>query len=172
MSDMAAERQPLLRDEEAPLVSPQTLNDAHNSSTPTPLLSVIIPGLLILFLGEWANALIGVSMGALMERSICERRFPDVVDSLTDPRCKTDAVQAELSVVRGWETTFLLMPGILTAVPYSMLAEARGPKVVVLLMFAGMMITHATELLVCKCCLSFILRFVLLMRARYQFSTI
>ncbi|XWW93466.1 hypothetical protein V2A60_001399 [Cordyceps javanica] len=159
----AEERRPLLHGDDAPTTAPARAATAGEEPTAaasaasaaamvdrsrTPL-RVVIPGVAMLFLSEWCAVLIGVSMGALMERSICARRYPDVVDSLRDPRCKANAVQAELSTVRGWESTFILVPGILTAIPYNMMAEAYGPKLVVLLMLLGQMLTHATELIVC-----------------------
>lgn len=145
------ESQPLLRNEASS--GDHLPEEATKHATLARPLRVVIPGILMLFLSEWCSVFIRISMGALMERAICQRQYPNVVDSLHDPRCKSGTVQAELFTVSGWESSFILIPALLTAIPYNMMAEAYGPKLVVLLMVFGQLLAHSAELIVCTCSL-------------------
>ncbi|KAJ5667403.1 MFS transporter [Penicillium longicatenatum] len=60
----------------------------------------------------------------IQEAIICQKYFPaSANDASVDPRCKTEIVQAELSFLKGWQLTISLLPGMLTALPYGMMAE-------------------------------------------------
>lgn len=97
--NIPSESQSLLRNEAAG--GEDLAQAAAKQATPARSLRVVIPGIVMLFLSEWCSVFIRVSMGALMERAICQRQYPNVVDSLHDPqrlqewRCPSRAVHCQ-----------------------------------------------------------------------------
>ena len=55
-----------------------------------------------------------------------------------------------LSFVKAWETSLAILPGLLMALPYGMVADKYGPKRVLLLVFLGNIISLGLETVVCE----------------------
>ncbi|KJR86821.1 MFS transporter [Sporothrix schenckii 1099-18] len=64
--------------------------------------------------------------------------------------CSGDAdVQAELAFLRGWQLTLELLPGILMAIPYGIIGDRYGRKVMFIVCMVGILLTQLFYLLVC-----------------------
>lgn len=90
------------------------------------------------------------SLYPIQEAIICQKYFPvSAVDANADPRCKSEIVQAELSLLKGWQLTISLLPGMITAIPYGMVAEAYGHRFVLALSTFGIALTQACYVVIC-----------------------
>ncbi|KAI3318460.1 MFS general substrate transporter [Xylariaceae sp. AK1471] len=67
----------------------------------------------------------------------------------SDSRCKAQAVQKELALVRGFQQLMPVFAGVLCTVPYSLLADRIGRKRVLMLSCAGTAFAFAWVLAVC-----------------------
>lgn len=103
----------------------------------------------IMFLLMLATPLLVTPRMAILEEVICRNFHPDVADG-TDPRCKDDDVQAELSLIDGWSWAFSLLPGMIMAVPYGILADTYGRRLGFALCMIGTMSEQVGGLLICK----------------------
>ncbi|KIH95168.1 hypothetical protein SPBR_03481 [Sporothrix brasiliensis 5110] len=64
--------------------------------------------------------------------------------------CSGDAdVQAELAFLRGWQLTLELLPGILMAIPYGIIGDRYGRKVMFVVCMVDILLTQLFYLLVC-----------------------
>lgn len=99
---------------------------------------------------ELSNSFIEPSLGQLEEAAICRDYFgnDDVRDPATDPRCKSEPVQSELSMLQGVELTIALLPGLLTSVPYGIAAERYGRRVILIVCTFGLMLMYPLDLVV------------------------
>lgn len=146
----SAECSPLLRpshedDSEAASIK----SHGHQPAT-SRRLAVAIPCLLLLAAVEIGVKLLTVPMAQIQEGIICRGHYPDVVETPEDPRCKDEVVQSDLSMLQGWEMTFALIPGLLTAVPYGIMADRYGRKVTLSLSLLGMTMVEAAEIVICR----------------------
>lgn len=103
---------------------------------------------------ELSNSFIEPSLGQLEEAAICRDYFgnDDVRDPATDPRCKSEPVQSELSMLQGVELTIALLPGLLTSVPYGIAAERYGRRVILIVCTFGLMLMYPLDLVVGMSC--------------------
>lgn len=86
---------------------------------------------------EISGYLISIPLNPILESIICHNAFTEVSGD-ADPRCKSALVQGELSFIRGWQLTFDFIPGLLTAMPYTLMANKYGrPYVLSLAVFGG-----------------------------------
>ncbi|KJZ73966.1 hypothetical protein HIM_06634 [Hirsutella minnesotensis 3608] len=120
------------------------------SAVPTRRFSAIVSCFLLLVLAEIGGALVNLPLNQIEESIICRNQYPHVPDTATDALCKSSPVQAELSFLQGWELTFGLVPGILTAVPYGFAADRHGRKVILCLSLLGLCLFQAIEVVVCS----------------------
>ncbi len=157
--DENAERRPLLSDG-------ANSSSAANGATAEPLVAnepppppvgrsrfiyVAVVGLLINAAVATTADFSGVSLNQLIEGAACKQLYPDVTNPYHDDRCKNSDVQTRLSLVTGWDMTFSMIPGLLTAIPYGVFADAYGPRALLLLVFAGSILLQVWQLVVCKC---------------------
>ncbi len=147
-----AERSPLLGNgtdnEEAGVDEPRKPSGAD--TTRAQFLRVVIPGSLIVACFGFAAQFLSIGLSEMMEGSICQREYGNVTRPYEDPRCKNEAVQTRLATVKGWEQTFSLLPGLLLAVPYGIVADRYGPKLVLCLIWIGDILAQIGESAVCK----------------------
>lgn len=150
--EQESERRPLLSDAAA---DPDTAaghdNDDANDAAPTrsEVLRVAIPGVLIIVSFQFFATLIVVGLSALMEGAVCKKVHPDVTEIYSDPRCGDDDVQAQLAMVIAFEQMFTIIPGFLTLIPYGIVADKFGPKIVLMLVFVGDVLAQGGEAIVC-----------------------
>ncbi|KAK1564011.1 major facilitator superfamily domain-containing protein [Colletotrichum navitas] len=137
---------PVLRDESHP-PSP----DAHRTkSIPRARLSIVATCILLIILIELGAYLATIPLNQVLEDIICHNLNWDLPPNAGESRCKTKAVQNELSIIRGWQSTLDFIPGLMTAVPYGFLADRRGREWVLSLSLLGITLASAFYILVCS----------------------
>ncbi|OJZ80075.1 hypothetical protein ASPFODRAFT_148312 [Aspergillus luchuensis CBS 106.47] len=109
--------------------------------------SVSLPYLFTFLAFEIALILVATPMRPIQEDIICRKHYPGALDA--NSMCKNDIVQSELSLIKGWEVTFGLLPGMITAVPYGMAAERYGRRLVLGLSLLGITLSQAVDIIVC-----------------------
>ncbi len=130
--------------------SPRT-NDGGNRERGTASRIKIAVLCLALFLViEFAATILAICISQIQEGVICQGFYPDVEDTKTDPRCKDDRVQSELSTIQGWGFTFAIIPGIITAVPYGVAADKYGRRIILSLSLLGTFLVEALGMIICE----------------------
>lgn len=112
-------------------------------------LGIVTTCILLIILLELGAYLATIPLNQVLEEIICRNLEPHLPPDTDDPRCKDKAVQAELSIVRGWQSTLDFIPGLLTAVPYGFLADRRGRELVLSLSLLGITLSSAFYIFVC-----------------------
>ncbi|KAL0938390.1 MFS transporter [Colletotrichum truncatum] len=144
------ERSPLLEAREDNMDSSSS-EDSIRGTEPPPraLLYIALLLLLIAFL-EGGGILQAIPLNQVFEDIIC-RKFRER-SALQDPgSCGDDkAVQAELTLLKGWGGTIGLLPGLLVAVPYGFAADKYGHKVILFLSVFGIILSTGVSLIVCQ----------------------
>lgn len=130
--------------ERTPLLPP----GAHHGEIP-PLrrLGIALPYLLVFLAFEISVSLVAIPISPIQEAIICRKHYADVVSA--DPRCKNEIVQSELSMLKGWEVTFGLIPGMVTVVPYGIAADKYGRRLVLGLSLLGLTLSQAADIIIC-----------------------
>ncbi|KAK5998271.1 Putative NADP-dependent oxidoreductase YfmJ [Cladobotryum mycophilum] len=100
---------------------------------------------LILFLSIAGAVLTSVPLNQVIEDIICHGGT-----AAPDPRCKDPDVQAELSLIQGWDATLSLIPSLLSAVPYGIAAEKYGHQKVLALSLVGVLLSNGFTSLICS----------------------
>lgn len=94
--------------------------------------------------------LFDVSFGQVMEGIICDNKYDNVTDPLQDLRCKSEAVQAELSLLFGIGESCQLIPEILASVFNGSLSDRYGRRLVFFLSCLGSLIASLAQLTICE----------------------
>ncbi|KAL4874537.1 major facilitator superfamily domain-containing protein [Aspergillus karnatakaensis] len=89
----------------------------------------------------------------LFESILCESFYRihghDPMQGIPESQCKTEAIQAGVARLIGWQTVFDGIPAIFLAIPYGALSDTKGRRPVLLLCFLGLALSTAWILLVC-----------------------
>ncbi|KAL4952822.1 major facilitator superfamily domain-containing protein [Aspergillus filifer] len=87
----------------------------------------------------------------ILENIICHNLHPDAATASNPnpPICKDADVQSELALINGWKETFDLLPGIILALPYGVMADRWGRKKVLLLSLLGLVLQEGCLRLIC-----------------------
>ncbi|TDZ21047.1 Efflux pump ustT [Colletotrichum orbiculare MAFF 240422] len=128
----------------APLSASTTKSTQQRKS-----LGIVTTCILLIILLELGAYLATIPLNQVLEEIICRNLDPHLPPDTDEPRCKDKAVQAELSIVRGWQSTLDFIPGLLTAVPYGFLADRRGRELVLSLSLLGITLSSAFYIFVC-----------------------
>lgn len=88
-------------------------------------------------------------LNKVAEEIICLNHFPDILTG-EDPRCKSTVVQSYLAMLRGWGATFDCIPAILLAIPYGVLADRYGRRIILFLSMCGVIMSVIWYETVCK----------------------
>jgi MFS family permease len=82
-----------------------------------------------------------------LEAIICNSYFKSTMpigmvfpDPIPEDHCKIPFVQSQLAMLKGWDLTFSCIPGILAAVPYGVMADKYGRKLVLMLGLVGILL--------------------------------
>lgn len=131
--------------------SPRRPPDASSAtkSSPRRRLVTISTCVLLITLLELGAYLAAIPLNQVLEEIICRSFHPRPPPSTDDPRCKNQDVQAELSIVRGWQSTLDYIPSLVTAILYGFLADSRGRELVLSLSVLGVTLASAFYILVC-----------------------
>lgn len=128
-------RPPSSQIQHQPLI-PSSPNNEHAGSKRTAY-KIIAQCFITNICMEIGTSLIIIPLNPILESIICRNVFADVSGDV-DPRCRSALVQGELSFIRGWQMTFEIIPGLLTAIPYTLMANRYGrPRVLSLAVLGG-----------------------------------
>lgn len=78
---------------------------------------------------------------------------PSKVDengNVEEKYCKLDVIQGELSVLRGWVFSWLLLVGMLVTIPYGVVADSMGRKIVMAASLISVTLPKTWIIIVCK----------------------
>ena len=140
---------PLLADQP----SPNTTKDQPTTVYWRPTILCILL-FLVMGIGSFISA---APQLRLFESIICQQYYRDL-DALPDgsgipeQMCKAGPVQAALAELVGWQSFFDNIPGLLLALPYGILADRYGRRLVMTMSFVGQLGGFAWILMVCECC--------------------
>jgi len=104
---------------------------------------VVVMALVCIFLAELAINVAVPAMNAVIESIICDQLHPGFaagigVEAPPDSVCKSEDVQSYLVMVRGWMQTFESVPTIVCSIPYGIMADRWGRRLVLLLSALGL----------------------------------
>lgn len=147
-----SERTPLLESESAPLTREPVDSPRKDSRESSVLehLGTFSVCIILLVLIEFGAYLATIPLNQVLEENICQRLHLGVALAPNDPACKDKSVQSELSLIRGWQSTFDFIPGLLVAVPYGILADKVGRGFVLTLSSLGITLSFGFYVFVCK----------------------
>jgi len=115
-------------EEQEPQDTSPLLGTTHHDDDPAKLKSnyirIIIAVTCAVFLVEIGDFILRAPTIRLMEDTICRKYYDSQGNTsvnlnlpIPEERCKIAPVQTELAMLRGWDTTFSCIPGILLAIP-------------------------------------------------------
>jgi hypothetical protein len=117
---------------------------------------VYLYGLFLLISTFGDNIKIGPEV-RLYELLVCRRYFlehdPSKIDkdgNVEEGYCKLDVIQGELSVLRGWVFSWFLLVGTLVTIPYGVVADSIGRKIVVAASLISVTLPKAWIIVVCR----------------------
>jgi MFS family permease len=100
------------------------------------------------FLIEMSDYMIKAPLMRLLEDVICRSYYesaePPSIDlsiPIPEENCKLPGVQSQLAMLKGWDTVISCIPGLLLSVPYGVLADKHGRKLVLVLALGGIMLS-------------------------------
>lgn len=143
--------------ERSPLIAPPAGRNESSQASHVPLtqpkapkrLGIVATCILLIILIELGAYLATIPLNQVLEENICDRFHPQRPTHPDDHRCKDKDVQAELSIIREWQSTLDFIPGLLTAVPHGFLADRWGRELVLSLSLVGITLASACYILVC-----------------------
>lgn len=136
------ERVPLLNQTSDAMPQSKPLSKTHKSA-------VLLIGCLILVLAELGGSMFIAPFMQLLEEAICRKYYSNVVFGI-DKRCKGDEVQKELVTLHSWSSTFMLIPGLVFAIPYGLIADSMGRRISLFLSLLGVLLMYISQLVVSK----------------------
>jgi hypothetical protein len=96
--------------------------------------TVIVFSIFVIEIGDFMGR---APMSRLLEDCICRKYYEsaetmglDLSLPIPEENCKIPAIQRELAMLKGWDQTFSSIPGLLLAIPYGVLADKYGRKLV------------------------------------------
>ena len=117
-------------------------------------ISIVSLGIVITILFDTADYLGQAPRIRLYESIACQRYYEEKAPwligrngTLPERLCKIDPVQDTVAMILGQQYLFDSLPGLLLAVPFGMLADTHGRKLVALLAFGGACLATAWVLL-------------------------
>lgn len=86
---------------------------------------------------------------------ICREHYarsdPSVIDgrgNIPEHLCKTDSISEELAILRGWLITLDNISGVVVAVPFGLLADRYGRRLITIVAMIGEMLAIAWQLII------------------------
>ncbi|RCI12671.1 hypothetical protein L249_0870 [Ophiocordyceps polyrhachis-furcata BCC 54312] len=127
VSHHSSPKTPMATTEQRPLLPDQTHEQALFRRR------VVAMCVLFLIVVELSSSVMEPSQLQIMEDVICRRHFP-LVD---DGRCKDNSVQKTLAMVRSWSMSADMLIPLVVQVPFGIVADKYGRRMVLSLSFAG-----------------------------------
>lgn len=110
---------------------------------------VVVLSYIMLFCSQLFANSFNTVLYQTLEGLLCGDMYDDVGDPLTDPRCKGEAVQAELSLLTSIESTFEMIPPLICGIVYGLLADVYGRKPILILSTFGAVLYGALDIAIC-----------------------
>ncbi|OAA77372.1 Major facilitator superfamily domain, general substrate transporter [Akanthomyces lecanii RCEF 1005] len=147
LADDANNQQPASRADEPPTEATGT--EAASTDAKLPRKSIVTFAICTLsyFFVVLSASIMQPATSEVVEEIICQRLYPDVAHG-RDPRCKDNFVQGELSFIEGWSFPLFLLPGVVTAVPYGILADTYGRRLGIGLCMLGLLLQQGAMLVI------------------------
>ncbi|KXX82085.1 hypothetical protein MMYC01_201549 [Madurella mycetomatis] len=140
--------------ERTPLLGSTDAGTQHIGDTLSRVTRPISPAKRVLILGLTFSLLIALAIGGtLFDTPITEIQEDIICHRIHGPNlepgvCKEKEVQSELSFIRGWDTTFTMLPSLIVSVPYGAIADRYGRTLVLGLSLLGITLNAAFGTLV------------------------
>jgi hypothetical protein len=153
----ANETSPLIGSAPSIATSEAAEQTVHFSTPVVHRQTVLLLLCVIMFVSELGGGMIVPPSNALMEDIICRdmkprlgaaQRHPTLLTD--DDICKGPEVQGKLALYRGWLYIAEATPGMLTAIPYGLLADRWGRRPVLTLAITGFFVGYTWYCAVCK----------------------
>ncbi|KAM0410374.1 hypothetical protein ACHAPZ_000970 [Fusarium culmorum] len=87
-------------------------------------------------------------LSQILEGILC-RQYHGTSDPTSDPRCKDEDVQGELSIILSMKATFELLPTVIFSIPYGLAADVYGRKPVLIVATLGCVLYGLAGLVIC-----------------------
>ncbi|UZP35076.1 hypothetical protein NXS19_002892 [Fusarium pseudograminearum] len=87
-------------------------------------------------------------LSQILEGILC-RQYHGTSDPTSDPRCKDEDVQGELSIILSMKATFELLPTVIFSIPYGLAADVYGRKPVLIIATLGCVLYGLAGLVIC-----------------------
>ncbi|KAF7180912.1 hypothetical protein CNMCM7691_000041 [Aspergillus felis] len=127
--------------EETPLLGHNHASESRRSTHARWILIVVSLGICAINFGSYLAMAPQVQ---IFESIICRKLHPEIALLTTqeqiDARCKALDVQGELALVNGWKETLDTLPGILLALPFGLMADQAGRRMVLRLSLLGLIV--------------------------------
>jgi MFS family permease len=107
---------------------------------------IVLASLFFISIGDYMNR---APWMRIQEDIVCRayyrhtfpHEFEGPFDPIPEDRCKVPDVQSKLAMLRGWDQTLSCIPSIFTAVPYGVIADKYGRKLVLVLSLVGIILS-------------------------------
>jgi len=121
--------------ETSPLLSPVLPPTRDESPTRHPNFVVVATVIIIsIFLVEIGDYMMRAPLARILENIVCRKYYEStssfIILPIPEEDCKIGSIQGELAMLKGWDITFSCIPGLFLAVPYGVLADKYGRKLV------------------------------------------
>lgn len=117
--------------EETPLLGAKTDNHESNHRR-----RVIAVAFTMVLLTDFAAFFLDAPQTSILESNICSRYYDHITD-FAKRDCRVGPVQAELATVNQVLNTFNRLPGLFVAIPFGILADRYGRRLVFILVVLG-----------------------------------
>ncbi|SCV34275.1 uncharacterized protein FFB14_04756 [Fusarium fujikuroi] len=87
-------------------------------------------------------------LSQILEGILC-RQYHGATDPTSDPRCKDERVQGELSIILSMKATFELLPTVIFSIPYGLAADVYGRKPVLMIATLGCVLYGLAGIMIC-----------------------
>ncbi|RAK99824.1 MFS general substrate transporter [Aspergillus ibericus CBS 121593] len=132
-----------------PLLGNTSPDDPRHQKSGGPNIRALVICAAFIFVVDFASELRIAPTNQLLELSVC-RSYYRSIDPITiapdgtilGKSCKVHAIQREVAVLRGWLGLAEALPGLLLAIPYGLLAQRYGRKLVATLGLTGGIIAN------------------------------
>lgn len=134
------EHRPLLSGSDSDSPAPQeTALPKYEDAGPSRsrIVRIVIVGVLINLMVDTYIAFNSLGLVQMIEGAACQQLYPDVTKPYEDERCKADDVEARLATITGWQNTFMMIPGLVTAMPWGLFADRYGARALLFVAFLG-----------------------------------
>jgi MFS family permease len=142
-----SESSPLLAGTSSPPRRPASPTPSLTPKSHPKLFMVATICIALAFFVEVGDYMLRAPLMRILEEIICRSYYEsttpvriDLSIPIPEGECKIPFVQSKLAMLRGWDTTFSCIPSILAAVPYGMVADRYGRKLVLLLSLLGVVL--------------------------------